>query len=131
MNIHKRFRECWLRITQQRIDIFNEIQRIHHFSYDDLEKKLKNIWRASIFRTLKLFNSIWVIKIINSMDWAVMYEINDNDHHHEHMKCTACKKIIEFDDSILHAGFEKIAKKNNFILEKHSLLFEWKCSECY
>jgi len=44
--------------TLEREVIFNEIKSLHHFSYADLENKLTNISRASIFRNLNLFKSI-------------------------------------------------------------------------
>ena len=120
--------------TEERQIIFDIIKKIDHFDYSKisnyLEKKWINIWRASIFRTIKLFLEINIIKIIYNKDGLTIYEYDNDEIHHEHMKCSNCSKIIEFDDSNLHDSFEKIAHKYNFNLKNHSLIFEWFCENC-
>ena len=120
--------------TVEREIMFNAIKNLHHFNYSKLFNYLKTnniiIWRASIFRTIKLFLEINIIKIISNKDWVTIYEIEDKDSHHEHMKCIKCQKIIEFDDSELHDIFIKLAKNHNFSLKTHSLIFEWICENC-
>jgi len=116
--------------TLEREVIFNEIKSLHHFSYADLENKLTNISRASIFRNLNLFKSIWIIDIVDNKEWALIYEIYNEKNHHEHMKCLDCWDIIEFDDSEVHDLFEKISRKHHFSLQKHTISFEWTCEKC-
>lgn len=116
--------------TKQRQIIYDEIIRLHHFSYEDLEKSLKKIWRASIFRTLNLFSKIWIINIVETVPWVLTYELIDEKNHHEHMRCQKCGKIYEFDDNELHDLFIKIANKHGFVLVSHSLIFKWICKEC-
>lgn len=120
--------------TLERQMIFDIIKTIDHFDYSKLSNYLEvnniNIWRASLFRTLKLFLEINIIKVISYKDWITVYEYENEDHHHEHMKCSNCLKIIEFDDSEVHDSFIKLAQKHNFKLQSHSLVFEWLCSKC-
>lgn len=120
--------------TAEREEMFNAIKNLHHFEYSKLFTYLKtnniSIWRASIFRTIKLFLEINIIKIISNKDWVTVYELEDEETHHEHMKCIKCLEIIEFDDSELHDIFVKLAKNHNFQLEKHSLTFEGLCENC-
>lgn len=130
MDLKKILEKNNISFTKQREIIFNEIKNLHHFTYEDLEKKLKNIWRASIFRTLKLFHDIGIIKIIDTSSWAIIYELDNTASHHEHMKCKKCHTIYEFDDRELHELFEKISEKKNFKLQNHSLLLEGICKNC-
>jgi len=55
MNIEKILKEHSLRVTQERVDIFQHICGCHIFSCNDLLEKFPDIGRASVFRTLKLF----------------------------------------------------------------------------
>jgi Fe2+ or Zn2+ uptake regulation protein len=40
-----------------------------------------------------------------------MYELNDEKHHHEHMKCEKCNDIINFDSENICKKILKEAKK--------------------
>ncbi|MCD5382896.1 transcriptional repressor [Candidatus Gracilibacteria bacterium] len=130
MNYKDILKKNGISLTKQRLEILGKIEKFHHFSYIDLQNQLKNTGRASIFRNLKLFNEVGIIRIIDYTEGAIKYELNDDTVHHEHMKCGSCNEISEFDDSELHSLFEKISKKNNFKLKKHSLLFEGVCVNC-
>jgi Fe2+ or Zn2+ uptake regulation protein len=52
-----------------------------------------------------------------------MYEvINSDHHHHEHMKCEKCNKIISFEsEEICNKIFEE-AKKLGFSIKEHSVV---------
>ena len=53
-----------------------------------------------------------------------------DSHHHDHMICSYCNKIIEFVNSDIEDLQDKVAKTNNFILERHSLQLFGKCKDC-
>jgi Fur family ferric uptake transcriptional regulator len=134
MELKEILKKAWKSFTEEREVIFQAIKNLHHFDYLDLQDYLNiqniNIWRASIFRTLNLFKEIWILENICNKSGVIIYEYIDENNHHEHMKCKNCWKIIEFDDTEIHKYLEKIAKKNNFKLLKHSINLEGLCDEC-
>lgn len=130
MDLEKILKKNNLRITNERIEIFDFIQNYHLFSANDIIKNVKNIWRASIFRTLKTFLEIGLIRKINIWDSIETYEFSDENHHHEHIKCKSCWKIesIEIDD--ICKKIIKEAEKKWFSVKNHSVNITWTCPNC-
>ena len=118
------------RVTPERVTIFNFLKTKHIFTYNDLEDKFENIWRASIFRTLSLFLELWVIRKVEFWKKIMAYEIDDKEHHHEHMMCEKCNSIISFDShNICNKIFEE-AKKIWFEVKNHSIWVLGICKNC-
>ncbi len=130
MNIEKILKDNKNRVTPERIAIFNFLKTKHLFTYNDITKNFSNIWRSSIFRTLNLFLDIWVIRKVDIWDNTSTYELNDHNHHHEHMKCSNCNDIISFhSDKICNQIFEE-AKKLWFEIKQHNIWIVWTCKKC-
>ena len=130
MNIEKILKENNNRVTPERVAIFDFLKTKHIFSYNDITKNFSNIWRSSVFRTLNLFLNIWVIRKVDIWESTNTYEINDENHHHEHMKCCKCDKIISFhSDKICNQIFRE-AKKIWFKIKQHNIWVIWTCKNC-
>lgn len=130
MDIKNILKENDCRITNERLDIFGFLKTKHFFTYNDILNNFENIWRASVFRTLNLFEDIWIIRKIDIW-WNIMtYELNDPHHHHEHMKCEKCDSIISFhSDNICKKIFEE-ADKMGFKIKSHNVGIIWTCKNC-
>jgi len=77
-----------------------------------------------------LFLELWVIRKIDVWDKALTYEINDETHHHEHMKCFICNSIISFEsDNICKKIFEE-AKNMWFKIKSHNIWIVGTCKNC-
>lgn len=130
MNIENILKSNNNRITPERLKLFKFISKKHIFTYNDLMNNFKNIGRASVFRTLNLFLEIWVIRKIGVWENIMTYELNDENHHHEHMKCSNCNSIISFEsDSICKKLFEE-AKAIWFKIKSHNIWIVWTCKNC-
>ncbi|OGP63760.1 MAG: Fur family transcriptional regulator [Deltaproteobacteria bacterium RBG_13_49_15] len=62
---------------------------------------------------------------------VVRYEHRHLGHHHDHMICTKCKKIIEFQDNALEDDQVRIAENHGFHLLQHKMELYGICSECF
>lgn len=51
--------------------------------------------------------------------------------HHDHMVCTKCNKIIEFNSPELEALQERIAKENAFHMLQHKMVIYGLCDDCF
>lgn len=130
MKIENLLKESNLRVTKERIEIFELIKTKHIFNYNDIQDNFENIWRSSIFRTLNLFLELWILRKVDIWSTAITYELIDEKHHHEHMKCEKCDSIISFhSDSICNKIFEE-AKKIDFKIKSHNIWIIWTCKNC-
>ena len=131
MEIEKILREHKKSVTPERIELFAWMEQKHLFTSGDLESGFTHIGRASIFRTIKLFVELWILRRVNLWESGESYEIECcKKHHHEHMKCNSCWDILSFaSDSICKQIFVQ-AKKLSFHIDEHSLSILWKCKNC-
>ncbi len=130
MNIEQLLKKSNLRVTKERVDIFEFIKTKHIFTYNDIQNNFKKIWRSSIFRTLNLFLELLILRKVELWWTAITYELIDEKHHHEHMKCEKCDTIISFhSDNICKKLFEE-AKKMWFIIKSHNIWVLWICKKC-
>ena len=66
-------------------------------------------------------------------DGCARYELNTADpkvHHHHHLICLKCKKVIEFEEDLLDELEENIAEKSDFQIINHEVKFFGYCSDC-
>lgn len=130
MKIEKQLKLYKKSITPERVKLFEFMQGIHLFSAVDTEKAFPELSRASIFRTLKLYVEIGVLRRIQLWDKAETYEVNDVTHHHEHMKCTNCGKVTSFESNFLCKLLLQVSKNKEFQMQEHSINILWICKEC-
>lgn len=130
MLLEKILKENWKSFTKERKDIFDYMESKHIFSSNDIIEKFPNLWRASSFRTINLFLKIWLIRRIFLWERWDNYEINNENHHHEHMKCEKCFKIINFESDKICKKIYSEAKNIWFKIKEHSVNILWICSNC-
>ncbi|MDD2871867.1 MAG: Fur family transcriptional regulator [Candidatus Gracilibacteria bacterium] len=130
MNIENILKESNLRVTKERVDMFKFIKTKHIFTYNDIQDNFKNISRSSIFRTLNLFLELLIIRKVELGGTAISYELVDEKHHHEHMKCEKCDTIISFhSENICNKIFQE-AKKMGFHIKSHNIGIIGTCKKC-
>ena len=55
-----------------------------------------------------------------------MFELTGS-HHHDHLVCLKCGKVIEFEDEVIEAKQLEISEKNGIKLTHHSLYLYGEC----
>src|ERR1035437_7305268 len=100
-----------LRSTRQRDTILDIFLSTHqHISVEELYLKIKSskpgIGYATVYRTLKLFVEAGLAREILLHDGQTRYEQALAGEHHDHLVCTGCNAIIEFEDETI----EKLQK---------------------
>ncbi len=84
---------------------------------------------ATVYRTMKFFEELKIVDSLDIGDGTKRYEINLNLHH-DHLVCTSCGKIIEFNDEIIEQQQIKVAKENKFNLKEHVMTIYGFCENC-
>lgn len=131
MKIEERLKSSGKKVTPERVKLFEKMNSMHLFESKDLIDAFPEIGRASIFRTLKLFLEIGAIRRVSLWENAESYEVECcAKHHHEHMKCTWCGNVLNFDsDAICSKIFEE-AKKLWFHINEHCINVFGTCKNC-
>jgi Fur family ferric uptake transcriptional regulator len=125
-----------LRSTAQRrliVDTFFE--GASHMTIEDLlavvRSRDKGIGYATVYRTLKLLAECGVASERRFGDGLSRYELADEaSAHHDHLICTTCGRITEFEEPRIEALQEEIAARHGFAVISHKHEMYGTCREC-
>ncbi len=122
-----------LKLTRQREHILEAFLRMEHVTaeqmYRHLEKKEPHIGLATIYRTLNLFCEVGLAQA-RHFGTQTQYDNVSHKGHHDHLICTSCGKIVEFENCDIERLQEQVAKKNGFTIQTHKLELYGLCSGC-
>lgn len=124
-----------LKTTSQRMIILETfLEADSHFSTEELYLKLRSeypkIGYATVHRTLKLFAECGIAAERNFGDGQTRYEPVHGEEHHDHLVCTECGLIIEFEEPQIEKLQESVAAAHNFTIDTHRLELYGLCSSC-
>ncbi len=125
-----------LRSTAQRrliVDTF--FAGTPHVTIEDLLTSVRaqdrGIGYATVYRTLKLLAECGVASERRFGDGLSRYELaDDDDDHHDHLICTSCGSITEFEDPRIEKLQDQIAVKYGFELTSHKHEMYGVCAAC-
>ena len=123
-----------LKSTRQRDLIVEEFFKHHeHLTVEELWGRVKKIDNrvgyATVYRTLKLLSESGLAHKRQFGEAQARFE-HVTDHHHDHLICTRCGKIIEFENSAIERLQEMVARKNKFAIYSHKLELYGLCRDC-
>lgn len=124
-----------LKSTRQRDIILDTFLSSHrHMSIEELYLKLRakhpSIGYATVYRTLKLFAESGIAREIQFGDGQTRYEHVTEGEHHDHLVCTRCGAITEFENETIEKLQDEIASNHGFFIETHKLELYGQCAEC-
>ena len=124
-----------LKITKQRrtvLKIFLESK--DHVSVEELYnivlKVEPKIGLATVYRTLALLTKSGLALEMDFGDGQKRYESSYKSVHHDHMLCTECGKILEFNHPLIEKYQEEVAMQKNFKITSHKLDLFGLCEDC-
>ena len=122
-----------LKLTRQREYILNAFLKTEHVTaeqmYRQLARKDPHIGLATIYRTLNLFCEAGLAQA-RHFGAQTQYDNVWQKGHHDHLICTSCGKIVEFENCQIEALQQEVARKNGFSIETHRLELYGLCSAC-
>ena len=124
-----------LKITKQRRAVLEAFLAIEdHISAEDLYRivsaKEPKIGLATVYRTLALLTQSGLADELDFGDGQKRYEHKYEHSHHDHMICTQCGKIIEFQNPMIEKLQEDVAHEHRFKMTTHKLDLFGLCSDC-
>lgn len=122
-----------VRLTAQRsclIDIVFSTTR--HFTADELldmaRRKDPEISRATVYRTLPLLVESGMLKEMDFGEGRKLYDPNyATNPHHNHLICTDCGRIVEFEDAVMERRVDDIATSLGYIPINKSVQIKGAC----
>jgi Fur family ferric uptake transcriptional regulator len=124
-----------LKSTRQRdliLDFFLSSEQ--HMSIEELYLKLRakhpGIGYATVYRTLKLFADAGIANEIHFGDGQTRYEHLSEGEHHDHLVCSRCGGIEEFENETIEKLQDEVARTHGFLIETHKLELYGLCEKC-
>jgi Fur family ferric uptake transcriptional regulator len=114
------------------LEVFLQTEK--HVSADELVERLENAgWHLDsefVRDTLKLMCRFGFAHKSRFDNGVVLYEHRHLGQHHDHMICTKCRKILEFEEDQIEQLQIKIAAAHGFHMLQHKLEIYGICDDC-
>ena len=114
------------------LEAFLQLEK--HVTVDDVVYQLKkNGWKLEpefVRETLKLMCRFGFAHRSRFNNGVVLYEHRHLGQHHDHMICTKCRKIIEFEEDQIEQLQIKTAAAYGFHMLQHRLEIYGICADC-
>lgn len=122
-----------LKSTRQRdLVVKTFFQATGHVSIEELyrqvRKKDPKVGLVTVYRTLKLLREAGLAEERRFGDRHALYEKQSS--HHDHLICTHCGKIVEFENDAIEEMQDDVARKYGFAILFHKHELYGLCKEC-
>ncbi len=125
--------ENHLKHTAQRdaiLDVF--LDATGHITSDEIYSRVRkehpNIGYTTVYRTMKLLCEAGLAQERHFDDGITRYEIEHE--HHDHLVCTKCGRVIEFECAMIEATQNEIADRYHFRMLRHRHELYGHCEDC-
>jgi Fur family ferric uptake transcriptional regulator len=122
------------RYTEQQRDMVRFIFSQHdHFDAEQLMAEMKDagfqVSRATAYRTLSKLVDAGMLRRLEVGD-RTFFEHDYGYPQHEHLYCTRCGKMIEFQQPAFEQLIEEVARARGFQVSGHSFIIRGTCEQC-
>ena len=128
-------REKELKMTSPRktvLEVFLGIE--DHVTAEDLFAAVRkvdpHIGQATVFRTIKLLEDAGLARAACRDEGSRRYEHAYKHEHHDHLVCSSCGAIVEFEEPVIERAQAAVYRKFGFEPGTHSLELRGQCPDC-
>jgi Fur family transcriptional regulator, ferric uptake regulator len=127
-------KKAGLKVTLPRMKILELLEQCdpHHKSAEDIYRALleagEEIGLATVYRVLTQFETAGLVNRHHFESGQAVFEVN-HGHHHDHLVCIKCGKVVEFVDAMIEDRQKQIARDKGFQITEHSLIIYGRCSD--
>jgi len=142
-HIHHQEKQQFLRLFEQEaIDHIEErfkvletfLQTERHLTCDELIRLLKkkgaDLEPDFVKETLAMMHSFGFARQNRFNNGEIRYEHRHLGQHHDHIICTKCHRVIEFENTLLEELQTRIAVEHNFHILQHKMEIYGLCEQC-
>jgi len=125
-----------MRNTEQRRNLIDVVFSSHeHFDADQLIEKLPRkgiegyVSRPTVYRALNEFVDAGLLRKFE-LEGRSVYEHDYGYPQHDHLYCSKCSSLIEFQDDRMLEIRKQVASEHNFQDRSHRLIITGVCEPC-
>lgn len=125
-----------LRQTSQRKFLIDKVFASHdHFDADELIDRLPRrgekhyVSQATVYRTLRDLVDAGLLRSFQ-LDGRTVYEHDYGYPQHDHLYCTRCRRLIEFQSESLVQIRDEVASEQGFRVSGHRMIIQGVCQDC-
>lgn len=97
----------------------------------ELDERLDGVGRATVYRTLEQLEQLGLVQKIDLGGDSAGYEkVDPAGHHHHHIVCTGCGKVVPFEDPGLERAIHSLSGHDGFEIDSHDITLRGTCPEC-
>jgi Fur family ferric uptake transcriptional regulator len=97
----------------------------------EVHRRFKGIGYATVYRTMKLLveSGLVAAREFHGEGFA-RYEVETPHEHHDHLICTGCGSIVEFEDDAIEELQERVCARHGYRMQRHRLELYGLCPAC-
>jgi Fur family transcriptional regulator, ferric uptake regulator len=97
----------------------------------EIDRRLPEVGRATVYRALDQLESLGLVQRVDLAGQAAGYErIDPAGHHHHHIVCERCGRVMAFEDERLERAIVALTKRPDFTVSSHEVTLRGECTRC-
>ncbi len=126
-------REHGVQVTPQRLAVLRAVSSQPHITADGVTEVVRaeigSISRQSVYDALAMLDDVGLVRRIQPIGSAALYEDRVNDNHH-HLICRDCGRVVDVDCAVGSAPCLTPADDNGFQIDEAEVAYWGRCPEC-
>ncbi|MBI5516689.1 MAG: transcriptional repressor [Deltaproteobacteria bacterium] len=123
-----------LKSSSRRELILETLARLgRHVTAEELLREVRDrdarVGAATVYRTIRVLQESGILVERRFEGGATRFELVGEDHH-DHLICTLCGLIVEFEDGAIEDEQRRVASANGFLLVSHRHELYGLCPDC-
>jgi Fur family ferric uptake transcriptional regulator len=97
----------------------------------EIDRRLPGVGRATVYRALEQLEGLGLVQRVDVRGDAAGYErVDPSGHHHHHIVCEHCGRVVAFEDEGLEQAIHALAKRPDFNVSRHEVTLRGECASC-
>lgn len=97
----------------------------------EIDRQLPEVGRATVYRALEQLEGLGLIQRVDVKGDAAGFErVDPSGHHHHHIVCEQCGRVVAFEDDGLEKAILALAERPDFDVSSHDVTLRGECMTC-
>ena len=97
----------------------------------EIDLELEQVGRASVYRALDQLEELGLVQRVDLGGDSAAYErVDPAGHHHHHLVCNRCGRVLPFEDERLESAIHEVEADDDFRIEGHEVTLRGTCARC-